>query len=203
MAGMLSKWNRYRTRYGALHSAVRFAGIKAPIIWRAIGAPVSAKYRENWLSAPGEKVINLGGGSNISDSFLTVDIDPRADCYVDLRKPLPFPDNSVDAVFCEEAIEHLSKADGLAMLIECGRVMRPGGKIRITTPDLDWFAAGILDRSISCDFFNEIFFSHNHRYIYSRRELTNLLRTANFVSIRASTYKDMNSALGALDSHPE
>lgn len=203
MSEMLSRWNKYRARYGALHSAVRFAGSNAPIIWHAFGPIVSAKYRENWLKSSDRKVINLGGGSHISDDFLTVDVDPRADCYVDLTKPLPFEDSSIDAVFCEEAIEHLSKADGLAMLIECARIMKPGAKIRITTPDLDWFAAQFLNRSISCDLINDIFFNHAHKYIYSRQELSYALTAASFVSIQASGYKDANSALGLLDSHPE
>ena len=200
---MWSKWRKYSARYGYVHAAVRFAGSKAPIVWHTLGPSVSIKYRESWLNSPGHKVINLGGGGHVSEDFLTVDIDPRADSYVDLTKRLPFKDGSIDAVFCEEAIEHIDKIQGFAMLVECARILKPGGAIRIITPDLDWFSARLLDGSIECDAINKIFFDHGHKYIYSRHELSNALTEAGFVFIRNSSYKDPKSKLGFLDSHPQ
>ena len=47
--------------------------------------------------------------------------------------PLPFPDNSFDAVTTFHFIEHIHER---ALFIkECIRVLRPGGKLYITTPN--------------------------------------------------------------------
>jgi SAM-dependent methyltransferase len=52
----------------------------------------------------------------------------------DLAARLPFDEASFDYLLCSEAIEHLP--DQLAMLRECARVLRPRGKLFVTTPNL-------------------------------------------------------------------
>jgi SAM-dependent methyltransferase len=52
----------------------------------------------------------------------------------DLAARLPFEDASFDYLLSSEAIEHLP--DQLAMLRECARVLRPRGKLLLTTPNL-------------------------------------------------------------------
>jgi SAM-dependent methyltransferase len=51
---------------------------------------------------------------------------------VDASRPLPFPDASFDAVFCNDAINHLP--DRLAVLRDWWRVLRPGGRVLFTDP---------------------------------------------------------------------
>ena len=51
----------------------------------------------------------------------------------DLNQPLPWRDDSFDAVFCIEGIEHLENRFGF--LREAHRVLRPGGKLVVTTPN--------------------------------------------------------------------
>lgn len=67
----------------------------------------------------------------------------------DVRKPLPFEDDSVDAIYLGQCVEHLNRGYELPnVLKECLRVLKPGAPIRITTPDLqlllDHAAAGSL-----------------------------------------------------------
>lgn len=52
----------------------------------------------------------------------------------DANERLPFRDQSFDYVLSREGIEHLE--DQMGFLRECARVMRPGGKIVLTTPNL-------------------------------------------------------------------
>ena len=40
-------------------------------------------------------------------------------------------------VFSEHMIEHVSRPDGILMLEECFRILRPGGVVRIVTPNLE------------------------------------------------------------------
>jgi SAM-dependent methyltransferase len=51
---------------------------------------------------------------------------------VDANKPLPFPDNSFDAVVSNDAMCHI--ADRLPVLREWRRVVRPGGRVLFTDP---------------------------------------------------------------------
>lgn len=52
----------------------------------------------------------------------------------DLKQPLPYRDGSFDAVLLSEVVEHLHETPEL--LRECLRVLRPGGYVLITTPNL-------------------------------------------------------------------
>ncbi len=51
----------------------------------------------------------------------------------DITHGIPLEDASADVVFCQEGIEHFS--DQLRALKEFNRVLRPGGKLYITTPN--------------------------------------------------------------------
>jgi len=76
------------------------------------------------------------GGMNLS-GWLNTDIEPAPwEAYLDATKRFPLPDGALSYVFSEHLFEHLSYRDGLAMLRECHRTLRPNGKIRIATPNL-------------------------------------------------------------------
>lgn len=64
------------------------------------------------------------------------------DREVDISKPLPFPSESVYLLFAEHVIEHLPFASGLAFLLECLRVLEPGGTLRLCFPDVSRFMMG-------------------------------------------------------------
>ncbi len=60
---------------------------------------------------------------------------PGIECArCDLDEGLPFPNESFDCAVCIEAIEHLR--DRYAFLAECARVLRPGGSLILTTPNV-------------------------------------------------------------------
>jgi len=55
----------------------------------------------------------------------------------DIRKPLPFRDNSADAVYASHVLEHLYREQGQQLARECFRVLAPGGIVRLVVPDLN------------------------------------------------------------------
>lgn len=202
-AGLLEKLSLYRGRYGTLHAVARFAATKVPALWPIVGPAITSGYRQRWTREGGLKLLNLGGGGNIIEGALTADLDPRADTYMDATKALPFADASIDLIFMEEFIEHISKDAGATLLAECRRVLKPGGSMRIATPDLNWLGASVINGTISCDLVNSTFYDHGHRYIYSRAEMANALTRAGFSDVQHSTYKDPETKLGFLDSHAD
>jgi len=62
---------------------------------------------------------------------------PTADIQIDVTKGLPFADDSVSGVYSEHFIEHLTQSEILRLLRECRRVLLPGARVRVATPDLD------------------------------------------------------------------
>jgi len=81
--------------------------------------------------------LQIGAGLVDYPTWLNSDIDPGpGEMYLDLTKRFPLPDGSLKYIFGEHVIEHLNYDDGLVMLRECYRVLAPGGKIRLATPNL-------------------------------------------------------------------
>jgi SAM-dependent methyltransferase len=54
----------------------------------------------------------------------------------DLRKPLPFPAGFASAVYGSHVLEHLYLDEAERLLLECHRVLRSGGILRLVVPDL-------------------------------------------------------------------
>ncbi|MFC1545284.1 methyltransferase domain-containing protein [Gemmatimonadota bacterium] len=52
----------------------------------------------------------------------------------DLRGELPIPDSHADMVLCQEGIEHIP--DQLHALQELNRILKPGGRLLLTTPNV-------------------------------------------------------------------
>lgn len=201
-AGWYKRLTYYSKRYGVAHAVCSYAGRHWFGFWRVIGPVVTRPYLSRWLATAHPKIVNLGGGSILFDRWLTADVTPRADVYMDLSKPLPLPDNSIDFVFSEEVIEHLERDAGRRMLAECLRVLRPGGRLRLTTPSLEHFARRAVTTRAGIEEINAIFYGHGHRFIYGEAALCDALREAGFVDVTRSSYRDPNSELGTFDTHP-
>src|SRR5437867_2852957 len=77
-------------------------------------------------------------------SVTGIDLHPQSPDVekLDLNKPLPFPDNSFDLVWCSEVIEHVYYPEKLRD--EFIRVTKPGGQIMLTTPNSVCFIYAIF-----------------------------------------------------------
>lgn len=105
------------------------------------------KLIRNYLRDHSTHKLHLGCGRNPLDSWLNSDQHPKSSniLRLDVSKRLPFEDEQFAYVFSEHMIEHLSYTQGMQMLEECHRILKPNGRIRISTPDLSFLLALYFD----------------------------------------------------------
>ena len=163
---------------------------------------------ENYLASHATRKLQLGAGFTWLSGWLSTDINPATDqvLFLDATKPFPFVNATFDYVYSEHMIEHLTWSEGGLMLRECRRVLKPGGTVRIATPDLKiilglyennrdplnekyikWFTelcAGDLPGCKASFVINAIFRNWGHRFLYDGELLEMALREAGFVNIR-------------------
>jgi SAM-dependent methyltransferase len=72
---------------------------------------------------------------------------PRGVRRNDLRRRLPFESHSAEAIYASHILEHLHLEDADRLLADCGRVLRPGGILRVVVPDLAAIVEEYLGRS--------------------------------------------------------
>jgi SAM-dependent methyltransferase len=70
--------------------------------------------------------------------------------YHDLTLPLPFADNSFDAIYVCRVMEHLSPNHGARFVADLFRLLKPGGVCRLSTPDLEEIAEEYLRQLKQC-----------------------------------------------------
>jgi predicted SAM-dependent methyltransferase len=166
---------------------------------------------QGYLQTHPVRKLQIGAGGYELSGWLNTDIEPSAgEAFLDATKPFPLPDGSLSYIFSEHVIEHLSYEQGLNMLAECYRTLKPGGKVRITTPNLQayvqLFTASKTDamksyiqerlafgdaegrswlRTISPEamILNMEMRSYGHRFIYDPATLEDSLRRAKFTSV--------------------
>lgn len=80
-------------------------------------------------ATPGLK-LNLGGGDVDIPGYENVDRKFGKEVF-----PLAYPDNSADEIYASHVLEHFPMADVPKVLAEWVRVLKPGGRLRVSVPD--------------------------------------------------------------------
>lgn len=86
--------------------------------------------------------------------------------YQDITKPLLFPDESVDVIFTEHVIEHISFLEGISFMRESKRILKPGGVFRIVSPMLE----KLLSTSLSLEDDNDMLYMENQLLGFYQKE---------------------------------
>jgi len=185
-----------------------------------------------YLQTHAVRKLQLGTGPNPLPGWLNTDVLPDFHSqhrdqivFLDAAKPFPLDDMTFDYILSEHQIEHIAEMDARAMVKECFRISRPGGRIRIATPDfaailglyneplneleqhyIDWVSARFLPHVRSgnprCYVINEMFNAHKHRFIYDQETLSAILADAGFVEVvRWAPGESDDSILRGVEAH--
>jgi predicted SAM-dependent methyltransferase len=122
--------------------------------------------------------------------------------YMDLNHNFPLPTGSFDYIFSQQGIEHFTYNRGVQILRECYRVLKPGGRVRIETPNIAYFidnyrandkpvAEAVHEPAREIDAppthltaLNMIVRHWDHLYVYDVETLANLCRECGFADVR-------------------
>jgi predicted SAM-dependent methyltransferase len=174
--------------------------------WSPIGLYYRSKVRNGLVSFDPPYKLHLGCGPVRLDKWVNVDLDysVQPDVVWDLTKGIPLNDHSCELIYCEHLLEHMSVDEGLSLLHECNRVLRPGGILRVAMPSLD----ALIEKSYlgnwreqdwltwpeyqfiqtRAEMLNVAFRWWGHQWLYDREELHRRLREAGFENVRDVTW---------------
>lgn len=136
------------------------------------------------------KKIQFGAGSLEIEGWENHDMD------VDITKPLPYPDNSVDFIFSDQMLEHVTPRQAWGYLEECYRILKPRGTVRTTIPDFarilrlrnpEWMRVNQAvtgnDGSLR-EQMKSIVFCHSHQGLWSAELLACVKVAIGFIEVR-------------------
>ncbi|MFA6135327.1 MAG: methyltransferase domain-containing protein [Phycisphaerae bacterium] len=103
-------------------------------------AGADRKAIDSYFRAHEARRLHIGCGDHLLSGWLNSTYYPQSHqvLHLDATRPFPFADATFEHVYSEHMIEHITFDQGLGMLAECYRVLKPGGRIRISTPDLSF-----------------------------------------------------------------
>ncbi len=125
-----------------------------------------------------------------------------------LEYGIPLPAACAHYVFSSHFLEHLSKTHGEQLVHEAGRILKPGGMIRIAIPDLSQTIAAYQsgDKVAAMDgifAYLDLGYFARHRYMYDFDMLQDLLGRAGFVAIhQCNLYEGDVPDITILDNRP-
>jgi predicted SAM-dependent methyltransferase len=136
---------------------------------------------------------------------------PAGIVRADVRRGLPYPDGAAGYVYSSHMIEHMARWQGLALVLECARVLAPGGVLRLATPDLARLVGdyqGARGNAAAADTLMSALgtfverpgrrvatvlqrlFTAPHQWLYDEASLTQLLREGGFADVEARAFRE-------------
>ena len=134
--------------------------------------------------------IQLGAGSLHIEGWENHDMD------VDITKPLPFSDSSVDFIFSDNMLEHVLPREAWFYIEECFRVLVHGGVVRTTIPDFsrilrlkhpDWLRVnqGVTHNNGSIrDQMKSVIVGHGHQGLWNSELLASVKEAVGFMPVK-------------------
>lgn len=163
-----------------------------------------------------EKELKLHFGCGKTRYLGWVNIDSffakHVDLVLDLRRLLPFKNESVAFCYSEHFFEHFYPEEGRKHLLEVYRVLKPGGIYRLVVPagirfvekylnsDQDFFKLAFPWEERPMDaVYNILNWNGEHKNIFDFSQLEYLGKQAGFVQVRESQVNDSDIAVLRID----
>lgn len=182
--------------------------------WVGVNYGCGLRLLDHCVNCDTRDLFNLGLAENEIGS-----VDHKAFLRHDAAKALPFEDDSIEFVFSEHFIEHVSLKTAIGWLKEVYRVLRPGGIIRVSTPDLKKYCSAYEKNSLEeltshlgnhllfvpkrrAWAINQIFYYWDHAWLYDEEELTYAACRAGFLkdSIHFRSFGEGDARVRGMDS---
>ena len=163
---------------------------------------------KKYLKESDTRLMQLGSGDNAMQGWFNTDLYPKQGfVFLDASKPFNIPNCTFDRIFSEHMIEHISYNQAELQLKECYRILRPGSKIRIATPNLNhyielfsnsdsslenykewisnnWLKKASIDYKNPSFFLNLVMHSWGHEFIYDFNTLETTLKGIGFTNVK-------------------
>jgi SAM-dependent methyltransferase len=168
---------------------------------RLLDVPAGAGRQARALGELGYQVVtaDLAPAGPAREKIMAVNADANV--------PLPFRSASFDYILSREGIEHLENQTGF--IAECARLLRPGGTIVLTTPNVMHLSARISvlltgQRNLKRGLVNEVeslrsangpHRYHGHVFLIDYFRLRYLMRLAGFDGLRVYTDRYSGTAI--------
>lgn len=169
--------------------------------------------------------IHLGCGRDIKPGWVNIDLRPRAllqnelndygnTVFVqhDLRVGLPLEENSCDFIYSSHHFEHMSYQDGLKLMYDCYRILRPSGTFRVVLPNMREVFSRYLEGDTGyfelvdiyryypemepetrtlIDYVNHAAYQlGQHKFMYDEEKVTQVLHSIGFKSVAVTAFMD-------------
>lgn len=167
-------------------------------VYAAIRHQLSKRKIRRRLSEGNGISIEVGAGNKRGQGeWITIDMNDTCNIYWDLRKGIPFPNESVKKIYSSHFFEHLSFREAQQFLDECKRVLVPGGEFSICVPNARIYIEAYLNgnslderffgyqpafnHTTRIDFVNyAAYMAGEHKYMFDEENLLHILGSKGF-----------------------
>lgn len=94
--------------------------------------------------------VNLGCGNRYLSSWYNYDFTSNSNevTAYDIRKKIPLSDSCADLIYSSHFLEHLTFEEASVTLLECKRVLKDNGILRVVVPNLEFYV-NLYSRSLT------------------------------------------------------
>lgn len=132
-----------RVGFGSVNPKLRKT-VRAAVL--VINTPIAKRRGARAFADAGRPLKLEIGGLSPRPGWIVTNVNAVTRNFLDATKRWPVEDASVSHVYADNVVEHLPLEATRSMLVEAHRCMRPGGIIRLITPDVrahvDMYLAG-------------------------------------------------------------
>ena len=155
------------------------------------------------LDLENKKLLNVGCGPNHKVGFVNLDYDwqPGVDLCWDITRRIPVSSNTLEGIYSEHCLEHLTRDSCAGVLKEFRRLLKRRSVTRIVVPDiglyLELYAKSKREPDVTFPYaenpepgwtplasINRVMRGHGHLYGYDAQTMGVMLQNAGFHDIR-------------------